>query len=70
MTVGKGRGKLTYSEIKKDEGSLAGPKNNSSLSLSTPEQVMDEYLKKNDLYRKPVAKDGSCLFRAVSEQVG
>lgn len=69
MTVGKGRGKLTYSEIKKDEGSLAGPKNN-SLSFSTSEQAMDEYLKKIDLYRKPVAKDGSCLFRAVSEQVG
>ena len=30
---------------------------------------MDEFLARLDLYRKPIAKDGSCLFRAVSEQV-
>ncbi|EDO44483.1 predicted protein, partial [Nematostella vectensis] len=30
---------------------------------------MDDYLAKRNLYRKPIAKDGSCLFRAVSEQV-
>ncbi|XP_042637369.1 OTU domain-containing protein 4 [Orycteropus afer afer] len=33
---------------------------------STP---MDAYLRKLGLYRKLVAKDGSCLFRAVAEQV-
>lgn len=33
------------------------------------ESAMDEYLKSLDLYRKSIAKDGSCLFRAVSEQV-
>lgn len=30
---------------------------------------MDVYLRKLGLYRKLVAKDGSCLFRAVAEQV-
>lgn len=30
---------------------------------------MDAYLRKLGLYRKLVAKDGSCLFRAVAEQV-
>ncbi|CAH3192753.1 unnamed protein product [Porites evermanni] len=30
---------------------------------------MDEFLARKDLFRKPIAKDGSCLFRAVSEQV-
>ena len=33
------------------------------------ESAMDDYLKSLELYRKPIAKDGSCLFRAVSEQV-
>lgn len=33
------------------------------------EAAMDEFLKRHHLYRKPIAKDGSCLFRAVSEQV-
>ena len=33
------------------------------------ETAMDEFLARIDLYRKPIAKDGSCLFRAVSEQV-
>lgn len=33
------------------------------------ETAMDEFLSRLDLYRKPIAKDGSCLFRAVSEQV-
>lgn len=31
---------------------------------------MDEYLASLGLYRKMTAKDASCLFRAVSEQVG
>lgn len=33
------------------------------------EKLMDEHLRKNRLYRKKIAKDGSCLFRAVAEQV-
>lgn len=43
-----------------DQGG-AGP-----LEDATP---MDAYLRKLGLYRKLVAKDGSCLFRAVAEQV-
>ncbi|XP_072125870.1 putative bifunctional UDP-N-acetylglucosamine transferase and deubiquitinase ALG13 [Mobula birostris] len=33
------------------------------------EVTMDEYLGTQGLYRKLTAKDGSCLFRAVSEQL-
>ena len=33
------------------------------------EAAMDKYLNSIGLYRKPVAKDGSCLFRAVAEKV-
>lgn len=33
------------------------------------EKHMDEYLKSIGLHRKKIAKDGSCLFRAVAEQV-
>ncbi|XP_060793741.1 OTU domain-containing protein 4 isoform X2 [Neoarius graeffei] len=33
------------------------------------EKLMDEQLKAEGLYRKKIAKDGSCLFRAVAEQV-
>ncbi|XP_078602448.1 uncharacterized protein LOC144876731 isoform X12 [Branchiostoma floridae x Branchiostoma japonicum] len=32
-------------------------------------QAMDDYLSSLGLVRKPIAKDGSCLFRAVAEQV-
>uniref|UniRef100_A0A8C4NA80 ubiquitinyl hydrolase 1 n=1 Tax=Eptatretus burgeri TaxID=7764 RepID=A0A8C4NA80_EPTBU len=32
-------------------------------------QSIDEYLSSHGLYRKFIAKDGSCLFRAVAEQV-
>ncbi|XP_016295379.1 OTU domain-containing protein 4-like isoform X2 [Sinocyclocheilus anshuiensis] len=35
----------------------------------THESRMDEYLRSLGFYRKKVAKDGSCLFRAVAEQV-
>lgn len=35
----------------------------------TGEALMDQYLASHGLYRKKVAKDGSCLFRAVAEQV-
>ena len=31
--------------------------------------AMEENLATLGLWRKPIAKDGSCLFRAVSEQV-
>ncbi|XP_026776092.3 OTU domain-containing protein 4 isoform X1 [Pangasianodon hypophthalmus] len=33
------------------------------------EKLMDEQLRAKGLYRKKIAKDGSCLFRAVAEQV-
>lgn len=33
------------------------------------EKLMDSYLKSIGFQRKKVAKDGSCLFRAVAEQV-
>uniref|UniRef100_A0A3B3CUX8 ubiquitinyl hydrolase 1 n=1 Tax=Oryzias melastigma TaxID=30732 RepID=A0A3B3CUX8_ORYME len=33
------------------------------------EKAMDAYLKSIGLHRKKIAKDGSCLFRAVAEQV-
>uniref|UniRef100_A0A3Q0S8W1 ubiquitinyl hydrolase 1 n=1 Tax=Amphilophus citrinellus TaxID=61819 RepID=A0A3Q0S8W1_AMPCI len=33
------------------------------------EKLMDDYLKSIGLHRKKIAKDGSCLFRAVAEQV-
>ncbi|XP_067852845.1 putative bifunctional UDP-N-acetylglucosamine transferase and deubiquitinase ALG13 [Heptranchias perlo] len=36
---------------------------------SLSEVTMDEYLGSQGLYRKLTAKDGSCLFRAVSEQL-
>ncbi|XP_034257290.1 OTU domain-containing protein 4 [Pantherophis guttatus] len=36
---------------------------------SPGEAAMDGYLRSQGLYRKRVAKDGSCLFRAVAEQV-
>lgn len=70
MAQGKGRGKVAFTDMKKDDSSLAGSRNNQPFTTqNTPEQIMDEYLKKIDMYRKPVAKDGSCLFRVVSEQV-
>ncbi|KAM4564363.1 OTU domain-containing protein 4 isoform 3-T4 [Fundulus diaphanus] len=33
------------------------------------EKLMDNYLKSIGFHRKKIAKDGSCLFRAVAEQV-
>uniref|UniRef100_A0A8D0GY42 OTU domain-containing protein 4 n=1 Tax=Sphenodon punctatus TaxID=8508 RepID=A0A8D0GY42_SPHPU len=36
---------------------------------STGDASMDSYLRSQGFYRKRVAKDGSCLFRAVAEQV-
>ncbi|XP_075055269.1 OTU domain-containing protein 4 [Mixophyes fleayi] len=40
-----------------------------SNASSKKENAMDTYLKSQKLYRKKVTKDGSCLFRAVAEQV-
>lgn len=53
---------------KKKPGPANNAPNNGSGGNFT-ETAMDEYLARLDLYRKPIAKDGSCLFRAVSEQV-
>lgn len=36
---------------------------------NTEEAAMDTYLRSQGLYRKKIAKDGSCLFRAVAEQI-
>ncbi|XP_053108572.1 OTU domain-containing protein 4 isoform X2 [Hemicordylus capensis] len=36
---------------------------------ASADSAMDNYLRSQGLYRKRVAKDGSCLFRAVAEQV-
>ena len=36
---------------------------------SKQELFLDHYLSTLNLWRKPTAKDGFCLFRAVSEQV-
>ncbi|XP_054846500.1 OTU domain-containing protein 4 isoform X2 [Eublepharis macularius] len=36
---------------------------------SPADAAMDSYLRSQGFYRKRVAKDGSCLFRAVAEQV-
>ena len=36
---------------------------------SKQELFLDHYLSTLNLWRKPIAKDGFCLFRAVSEQV-
>jgi len=30
---------------------------------------LDKFLSQKQLWRKSIAKDGSCLFRAVAEQV-
>lgn len=53
---------------KKKPGPVNNAPNNGGGGNFT-ETAMDEYLARLDLYRKPIAKDGSCLFRAVSEQV-
>jgi len=52
---------------KKKPGAVGGTSNGSGGNFT--ESAMDEFLAKQGLYRKPIAKDGSCLFRAVSEQV-
>ncbi|KAG8453952.1 hypothetical protein GDO86_000541 [Hymenochirus boettgeri] len=38
-------------------------------AISKDEAAMDAFLRSEGLYRKRIAKDGSCLFRAVAEQV-
>uniref|UniRef100_I3K0U7 ubiquitinyl hydrolase 1 n=1 Tax=Oreochromis niloticus TaxID=8128 RepID=I3K0U7_ORENI len=42
---------------------------NRSIDERGIEKLMDDYLKSIGLHRKKIAKDGSCLFRAVAEQV-
>ena len=39
------------------------------MTKPTKESAIDEYLAAIGLWRKPIAKDGSCIFRAVSERV-
>uniref|UniRef100_T1JCG5 OTU domain-containing protein n=1 Tax=Strigamia maritima TaxID=126957 RepID=T1JCG5_STRMM len=39
------------------------------VKLQRKSESADEWLDSQGYYRKPIAKDGSCLFRAVSEQV-
>jgi OTU domain-containing protein 4 len=38
-------------------------------SYPKPTGPMDQWLESQGYYRKHTARDGSCLFRAVSEQV-
>ncbi len=47
-------------------------KNSKRLKIDgrTYRDTLDKFLSDRQLRRKPIAKDGSCLFRAVSEQVG
>lgn len=49
--------------------SMDGGGNMRSKEEKGAEKQMDEYLKSLGLHRKKIAKDGSCLFRAVAEQV-
>ncbi|XP_067848477.1 OTU domain-containing protein 4 [Heptranchias perlo] len=51
----------------KGKGCEAAERCNSTDNLS--EVLLDEYLRSQGLYRKRIAKDGSCLFRAVAEQI-
>lgn len=39
------------------------------VAAKTYRGTLDEVLANKNLWRKPIAKDGSCLFRAVAEQV-
>lgn len=48
---------------------MEGGSSNSSNEERGAEKAMDDYLKSLGLHRKKIAKDGSCLFRAVAEQV-
>ncbi len=50
-------------------GSSGGRSNSGSGSLSRDLRSLDQYLERRHLQRRPIAKDGSCLFRAISEQV-
>uniref|UniRef100_A0A8C4YE53 ubiquitinyl hydrolase 1 n=1 Tax=Gopherus evgoodei TaxID=1825980 RepID=A0A8C4YE53_9SAUR len=47
-----------------------GDQSHPSSGVEAPgDSSLDSYLRSQGLYRKRVAKDGSCLFRAVAEQV-
>ncbi|NWI93599.1 OTUD4 protein, partial [Pitta sordida] len=53
-----------------DAAGRAGGEEQSHPGGDSPgDSSMDRYLRSQGLYRKKVAKDGSCLFRAVAEQV-
>jgi len=39
------------------------------MKKAKPEVFLDHYLSSIGLWRKPIARDGHSLFRAVSEQV-
>ncbi|XP_053316771.1 OTU domain-containing protein 4 [Spea bombifrons] len=47
----------------------SGTSHIASNACTKEEAAMDLYLRSQGLYRKRIAKDGSCLFRAVAEQV-
>ncbi|KAM4050390.1 OTU domain-containing protein 4 [Anomaloglossus baeobatrachus] len=49
----------------REQGAAPAPGSDGNME----EAAMDSYLKQHGLYRKKIAKDGSCLFRAVAEQV-
>lgn len=53
------------------EAAVGAPDGGDQCGAGPREDVtpMDAYLRKLGLYRKLIAKDGSCLFRAVAEQV-
>ena len=59
---------MPSSNIKRKKKPVPNNASNSNAGNFT-ETAMDEFLARLNLYRKPIAKDGSCLFRAVSEQV-
>lgn len=46
-----------------------GKKSKGKIDGRTYRVTLDKFLANKELRRKSIAKDGSCLFRAVSEQV-
>lgn len=46
-----------------------GKKKRMKIDGRTYRGTLDKFLADKQLKRKPIAKDGSCLFRAVAEQV-
>lgn len=54
----------------KSRGGGSSRPNTGSGAVSRDLKSLDYYLEQKHLQRKATAKDGSCLFRAISEQVG